>query len=48
LPEALEVEGLIAQARGDVEHAKRAFQQWLDGGADDASVEERARALLNR
>jgi hypothetical protein len=48
LPEALEVEGIIAQARGDIEHAKHAFQQWLDGGADDASVEERARALLNR
>jgi tetratricopeptide (TPR) repeat protein len=48
LPEALEVEGAIAQARGDVAHAKKAFQQWLDGGADDPAGEERARALLNR
>ena len=37
---------MIAQARGDDARAKRAFQQWLDGGADDPSVEERARALL--
>jgi hypothetical protein len=48
LPEALEVEGLVALGRGDDAHAKRAFQQWLDGGADNASVEERARALINR
>lgn len=48
LPEALEVEGLVAQARGDDAHAKRAFQQWLDGTPDDASVEERARGVVNR
>ncbi|HSD90952.1 MAG TPA: C45 family autoproteolytic acyltransferase/hydrolase [Kofleriaceae bacterium] len=48
LPEALQVEGEIAQVRGDLAHAKKAFQQWLDGGADDPAGEERARALLDR
>jgi isopenicillin-N N-acyltransferase-like protein len=48
LPEAIQLEATIAQARGDLAHAKRAFQMWLDGNADDPAGEERARALLNR
>ena len=48
LPEALELDATISAARGDHERARKAFQQWLDGGADDPIVEERARALLNR
>jgi isopenicillin-N N-acyltransferase like protein len=48
LPEAIELEALIAQARGDDARARKLFQQWLDGGADDPVGEERARALLSR
>ena len=48
LPEALELEAMIAQARGDDARARTLFQQWLDGGADDPKGEERARALLAR
>ncbi len=48
LPEALEVCAFAAQARGDTAAARAFFQQWLDGGADDPSGEERARALLAR
>jgi hypothetical protein len=48
LPEALELEGTVAQARGDDARARRLFQQWIDGGADDPQGEERARALLAR
>ncbi len=48
LPEAVELEAVIAAARGDRERAKRAYQQWLDGGADNPAGEERARAFVNR
>lgn len=48
LPEAIELEAQIAQARGDDMRARKLFQQWLDGGADDPVAEERARALLDR
>jgi hypothetical protein len=48
LPEALELEARIAQARGDTERARKLFQQWLDAGADDPAAEERARALVSR
>jgi tetratricopeptide (TPR) repeat protein len=48
LPEAIQLEATIAAARGDTEHAKRAFQMWLDGSADDPAGQERAKALLDR
>jgi hypothetical protein len=48
LPEALELEAMIAQARGDVVRARAAFEAWLDGGPDDPKGEERARAALSR
>jgi isopenicillin-N N-acyltransferase-like protein len=48
LPEALELDAMIAQARGDIVHARAAFEAWLDAGADDPKGEERARALLSR
>ena len=48
LPEALELEAMIAQARGDMVRARAAFEAWIDGGADDPQGEERARALLSR
>ena len=48
LPEAIELEAIIAQARGDLVRARAAYQQWIDGGADDPSGEERARAVLSR
>ncbi len=48
LPEALELEAMIAQARGDHSAARAAFGAWLDGGPDDPKGEERARALLAR
>lgn len=48
LPEALELEAMIAQARGAHDAARRAFGAWLDGGPDDPKGEERARALLAR
>ncbi len=48
LPEALELEARIAQVRGDDTRARKLFQQWLDGGADDPVAEERARSLLDR
>jgi hypothetical protein len=46
LPEAIELEGIIASARGDTARARAAFQAWLDGGPDDPHGEERARAAL--
>jgi isopenicillin-N N-acyltransferase like protein len=48
LPEAIELEAIIAQARGDTARARAAFQTWLDGGPDDPQGEERARAALAR
>ncbi len=48
LPEAIELEAVIAQARGDIEGARRLFQTWIDLGADDPVGEERARAFLDR
>jgi len=48
LPEALELEGVIAQARGDMTRARAAFQAWLDGIPDDPHGEERARAAIAR
>ncbi|MBA3462596.1 MAG: hypothetical protein H0T46_21755 [Deltaproteobacteria bacterium] len=48
LPEALELEAMIAQASGDLAKARAAFQAWLDGGPDDPKGEERARAALAR
>jgi hypothetical protein len=47
-PEAIELDATVAQARGDDAQARKLFQQWLDGGADDPVVEERAKALLSR
>ncbi|HEY4244330.1 MAG TPA: C45 family autoproteolytic acyltransferase/hydrolase [Kofleriaceae bacterium] len=44
LPEALELTGVIAQARGNTAAAQAAFAAWLDGGPDDPKGEERARA----
>ena len=46
LPEAIELDAIIAQARGELARARTAFQAWLDGGADDPHGEERARAAL--
>ncbi|MDQ3301695.1 MAG: C45 family peptidase [Myxococcota bacterium] len=48
LPEALELDGKIAQLRGDLVRARASYQQWIDAGADDPKGEERARALLAR
>lgn len=48
LPEAIELDAIIAQARGDLARARTAFQAWLDGGPDDPHGEERARAALAR
>jgi isopenicillin-N N-acyltransferase-like protein len=48
LPEAIELEAMIAQERGDDVRARRLFQQWLDSNPDDPQGEERARALLAR
>lgn len=48
LPEAIELAAIIAQERGDDAKARKLFQTWLDGGADDPHGEERARALLAR
>jgi hypothetical protein len=48
LPEAIELDAVVAQARGDDARAKALYQEWLDGGADDPEGEERARALLAR
>jgi hypothetical protein len=48
LPEALELDGMIAQQRGDEARARRQFGAWFDGGADDPQGEERARAQLAR
>jgi hypothetical protein len=48
LPEAIELEAAIAQARGDDARARKLYQLWLDGGADDPVGEERAKALVNR
>ena len=48
LPEAIELEAIIAQARGDLVRARAAFQAWIDGGPDDPHGEERARAALAR
>jgi isopenicillin-N N-acyltransferase like protein len=48
LPEAIELDAIIAQARGDLVRARSAFQAWLDGGPDDPRGEERARAALAR
>lgn len=48
LPEALELEAIVAHARGDLARARTAFQVWLDGGPDDPLGEQRARAALAR
>lgn len=48
LPEGVELEAIIAQARGDGARARAAFQAWLDAGPDDPRGEERARAALAR
>jgi isopenicillin-N N-acyltransferase-like protein len=48
LPEAIELDAMIAQARGDLVRARAVFQAWLDGGPDDPRGEERARAALAR
>jgi hypothetical protein len=48
LPEAIELEAIIAQARGDTARAHASFQAWLDAGPDDPRGEERARAALAR
>lgn len=48
LPEAIELEAIVAHARGNLGHARAAFQAWLDAGADDPHGEQRARAALAR
>jgi hypothetical protein len=48
LPEALELDGLVALARGDDTHARLRLRMWLDGHPDNPKTEERARALLAR
>ena len=48
LPEALELDALVAQALGDQARARATFQLWLDGGPDSPAGEERARSLLAR
>ncbi len=48
LPEALELDATIAPLRDDMASARKLYQQWLDGTADDPAGEERARALLAR
>jgi hypothetical protein len=48
LPEAIELDAIVAQARGDLARARAGFQAWLDGGPDDPRGEERARAALAR
>jgi hypothetical protein len=48
LPEALELEAMIAQAKGDLPRARAAFEAWLEAGPDDPKGEERARAALAR
>lgn len=48
LPEAIELDAIIAQALGDHARARATFQAWLDGGPDDPRGEERARAALAR
>jgi Acyl-coenzyme A:6-aminopenicillanic acid acyl-transferase len=48
LPEVIQLDAIIAQARGDLARARASYQQWIDGGADDPKGEERARALLAR
>jgi len=48
LPEALELDAQIADARGDLARAKKLYQLWLDGGPDDPQGEERARSAAAR
>ncbi|HEX4421515.1 MAG TPA: C45 family autoproteolytic acyltransferase/hydrolase [Kofleriaceae bacterium] len=48
LPEAIELEAIIAQARGDLARTRTGFQAWLDGVPDDPRGEERARAAIAR
>jgi regulator of sirC expression with transglutaminase-like and TPR domain len=48
LPEAIELHAMIAELRGDDAAARKLYQQWLDGAADDPHGEEKARALLAR
>jgi hypothetical protein len=46
VPEALELAGATARARGDRDAAKKAYQAWFDGGPDDPGAEEEIRAQL--
>jgi len=46
LPEALELAGATARARGDRDAAKKAYQAWFDGRPDDPGAEEEIRAQL--
>jgi len=46
LPEALELAGATARARGDGVAARKALQKWFDGGADDPGAEEEVRAQM--
>ena len=48
LPEAIELDAELAQARGDDTSARKLYQQWLDGTPDDPPGEQKARALLAR
>ena len=48
LPEALELDAIVAQARGNDARARELYQRWLDTSPDDPPGEERARALLAR
>lgn len=46
LPEALELAGRIARRRGDGDGARRFWERWLAGGADDPAAEQEIRAIL--
>jgi hypothetical protein len=48
LPEAIILDAVTQQSRGDLARARTLFQQWLDGRPDDPKSEERARAQLAR
>ncbi|MCE9576210.1 MAG: hypothetical protein K8W52_23880 [Deltaproteobacteria bacterium] len=48
LPEALQLEGELARARGDLAGARAALGQWLDNGPDDPGAAEEVKAQLGR
>lgn len=46
LPEALELAGTLARARGDVEKARAYYERFLEAGPDDFGIEAEVRAFL--